>query len=202
MAIHSRVDRLPQASANLGQTGSNDRAEAIALGLDHAARSATVPVQQLVYESTFLLALQAAAPSGPASPSPAGHRQRVAAVPQPRLLVTTPSICRPCSFLRHRPAGHRRCCRPFATAVDDAGRRRRNRAPERRCSKSTARPKGQLANRRTTEGAAWTLAGVRLEQTADDTLACAGHVEGRVALSDVIELLPDNRSCSTAATPT
>ena len=34
---------------------------------------------------------------------------------------------------------------------------------------------------------------MRLEQTADDTLACAGHVEGRVALSDVIELLPDNR---------
>ena len=53
---------------------------------------------------------------------------------------------------------------------------------------------GQLASRRTTEGAAWTLLpGVRLEQTADDTLACAGHVEGRVALSDVIELLPDNR---------
>ena len=34
---------------------------------------------------------------------------------------------------------------------------------------------------------------MRLEQTADDTLACAGHVEWRVALSDVIELLPDNR---------
>ncbi len=34
---------------------------------------------------------------------------------------------------------------------------------------------------------------MRLEQAADETVAWAGHVEGRVALSDVIELLPDNR---------
>ena len=54
---------------------------------------------------------------------------------------------------------------------------------------------GQLASRRTTEGMAWTLLpGVRLEQTEDQTtIACDGHVEGRVALSDLIELLPDQR---------
>jgi acyl-coenzyme A synthetase/AMP-(fatty) acid ligase len=52
----------------------------------------------------------------------------------------------------------------------------------------------QLASRRTTDGATWTLLpGVRLEQEGDDTVACDGHVEGRVTLSDVIELLPDNR---------
>jgi acyl-coenzyme A synthetase/AMP-(fatty) acid ligase len=51
---------------------------------------------------------------------------------------------------------------------------------------------GQLASRRTTAGSAWALLpGVRLEQEGDATWACDGHVEGRVALSDVIELLPD-----------
>jgi acyl-coenzyme A synthetase/AMP-(fatty) acid ligase len=53
---------------------------------------------------------------------------------------------------------------------------------------------GQLASRRTAEGAAWTLLpGVCLEQDVDRTCACGDHVEGRVALSDIIELLPDRR---------
>ena len=37
------------------------------------------------------------------------------------------------------------------------------------------------------------LPGVRLEQVGEDTVACAGHVEGRVALSDRIEPLSDQR---------
>ena len=38
------------------------------------------------------------------------------------------------------------------------------------------------------------LPGVKLEQTDDQTtIACDGHVEGRVALSDLIELLPNQR---------
>ena len=53
---------------------------------------------------------------------------------------------------------------------------------------------GQLASRRTTEGAAWTLLpGVQLEQDGDETIASGGHVEGRVVLSDLIELLPEHR---------
>jgi acyl-coenzyme A synthetase/AMP-(fatty) acid ligase len=53
---------------------------------------------------------------------------------------------------------------------------------------------GQLASRRTTDGTAWTLLpGVRLEQDDDRTWASGDHVEGRVALSDIIELLPARR---------
>jgi acyl-coenzyme A synthetase/AMP-(fatty) acid ligase len=53
---------------------------------------------------------------------------------------------------------------------------------------------GQLACRRTTDGPHWRLLpGVQLEQTHDTTLACEGHVEGRVPLSDIIELQGEGR---------
>jgi acyl-coenzyme A synthetase/AMP-(fatty) acid ligase len=52
----------------------------------------------------------------------------------------------------------------------------------------------QLACRRTTEGATWRLLpGVELLQDGDTTSAHGGHVEGRVALSDIIEPLDPER---------
>jgi acyl-coenzyme A synthetase/AMP-(fatty) acid ligase len=53
---------------------------------------------------------------------------------------------------------------------------------------------GQLASRRTVAGAAWTLLpGVRLEQEGDIAVASGDHVEGRVALADHVERLPERR---------
>ena len=52
----------------------------------------------------------------------------------------------------------------------------------------------QLACRHTTKGAVWQLLpGVELQQDGETTCAQGGHVEGRVALSDIIELLDEGR---------
>ena len=52
----------------------------------------------------------------------------------------------------------------------------------------------QLACRRTTDGPLWhLLPGVQLTQTHDTTYAFGGHVQGRVPLSDIIELQSDGQ---------
>ena len=190
---------LPQAQRKTwGKLAQNGRAEAVALGLDGRPHVlvGTVPVQHSYgFESTFLLALQGGCAFWAGKPFyPQDIASALAAVPQPRLLVTTPfhlsallasGIDLPAIDLLLSATA------PLSTPLA-ADAEARTGAPLLEIYGSTE--SGQLASRRTTEGAAWTLLpGVRLEQTADDTLACAGHVEGRVALSDVIELLPDNR---------
>ena len=50
---------------------------------------------------------------------------------------------------------------------------------------------GQIATRRTVDGPAWKLLPeIRLAQEDDISFASGGHVETRIALGDVIELLP------------
>ena len=190
---------LPQAQRKTwGKLAQNGRAEAIALGLDRTPHVlvGTVPVQHSYgFESTFLLALHGGCAFWAGKPFyPQDIASALAAVPQPRLLVTTPfhlsallasGIDLPAIDLLLSATA------PLSTTLA-ADAEARTEAPLLEIYGSTE--SGQLASRRTTEGAAWTLLpGVRLEQAADETVACAGHVEGRVALSDVIELLPDNR---------
>jgi acyl-coenzyme A synthetase/AMP-(fatty) acid ligase len=190
---------LPQAQRKTwGKLAQNGRAEAIALGLDVKPHVlvGTVPVQHSYgFESTFLLALHGGCAFWAGKPFyPQDIAGALAAVPQPRLLVTTPfhlsallssGIDLPAIDLLLSATA------PLSTSLA-AEAQARTGAPLLEIYGSTE--SGQLASRRTTDGAAWTLLpGVRLEQAADETVACAGHVEGRVALSDVIELLPDNR---------
>ena len=190
---------LPQAQRKTwGKLAQNGRAEAIALGLDRTPHVlvGTVPVQHSYgFESTFLLALHGGCAFWAGKPFyPQDIASALAAVPQPRLLVTTPFHLSALlvlgidllviDLLLSATA-------PLSTTLA-ADAEARTGAPLLEIYGSTE--SGQLASRRTTDGAAWTLlAGVRLEQAADETVAWAGHVEGRVALSDVIELLPDNR---------
>lgn len=190
---------LPQAQRKTwGKLVANGRSEAIALGLDRLPHAivGTVPVQHSYgFESTFLLALHGGCAFWAGKPFyPQDIAGALAAVPQPRLLVTTPFHLSallsaeielpPVDMLLSATA-------PLSTTLA-AQAEARTGAPMREIYGSTE--SGQLATRRTTDGAAWTLLpGVRLEQDGDDTVACAGHVEGRVALSDLIELLPDQR---------
>lgn len=190
---------LPQAQRKTwGKLAQNGRAEAIALGLDVKPHVlvGTVPVQHSYgFESTFLLALHGGCAFWAGKPFyPQDIASALAAVPQPRLLVTTPFHLSALlasgidlaaiDLLLSATA-------PLSTPLA-AEAEARTGAPMLEIYGSTE--SGQLASRRTTDGAAWTLLpGVRLEQAADETVACDGHVEGRVALSDVIELLPDNR---------
>ena len=190
---------LPQAQRKTwGKLAQNGRAEAVALGQDVKPHVlvGTVPVQHSYgFESTFLLALHGGCAFWAGKPFyPQDIASALAAVPQPRLLVTTPfhlsallssGIDLPAIDLLLSATA------PLSTSLA-AEAEARTGAPMLEIYGSTE--SGQLASRRTTDGAAWTLLpGVRLEQAADETVACAGHVEGRVALSDVIELLPDNR---------
>ncbi|MDP2880707.1 MAG: AMP-binding protein [Azonexus sp.] len=190
---------LPQAQRKTwGKLVANGRAEAIALGLDRQPHAivGTVPVQHSYgFESTFLLALHGGCAFWAGKPFyPQDIAGALAAVPQPRLLVTTPFHLSallsaeielpPVDLLLSATA-------PLSTTLA-AQAEARTGAPMLEIYGSTE--SGQLASRRTTAGATWTLLpGVRLEQDGDDTVACAGHVEGRVALSDRIELLPDQR---------
>jgi acyl-coenzyme A synthetase/AMP-(fatty) acid ligase len=190
---------LPQAQCKTwGRLVANGRAEAIALGLDHQPHTivGTVPVQHSYgFESTFLLALHGGCAFWAGKPFyPQDIVGALDAVPQPRLLVTTPFHLTallnagielpPIDMLLSATA-------PLSTSLA-AEAEARTGALMLEIYGSTE--SGQLASRRTTDGATWTLLpGVRLEPAGDDTIACDGHVEGRVILSDLIELLPDNR---------
>lgn len=190
---------LPQAQRKTwGKLAQNGRAEAVALGLDIKPHVlvGTVPVQHSYgFESTFLLALHGGCAFWAGKPFyPQDIVAALAAVPQPRLLVTTPfhlsallasGIELPAIDILLSATA------PLSTTLA-AEAESRTGALMLEIYGSTE--SGQLASRRTTDGATWTLLpGVRLEQEGDDTVACDGHVEGRVTLSDVIELLPDNR---------
>ena len=190
---------LPQAQRKTwGRLAQNGRAEAAALGLDSKPHVlvGTVPVQHSYgFESTFLLALHGGCAFWAGKPFyPQDIASALAAVPQPRLLVTTPfhlsallaaGIELPAIDLLLSATA------PLSTTLAGEAEARTG-APLLEIYGSTE--SGQLASRRTTDGAAWTLLpGVRLEPDGDDTYACDGHVEGRVMLSDVIELQPDSR---------
>jgi acyl-coenzyme A synthetase/AMP-(fatty) acid ligase len=162
-----------------------------------AALVGTVPVQHSYgFESTFLLALHGGCALWSGKPFyPQDIAAALDAVPRPRMLVTTPfhlstllasGIDLPAVDLLLSATA------PLSDALA-AEAEARTGAPLNEIYGSTE--SGQLACRRTTGGAAWMLLpGVRLEPDADNTTwACGGHVEGRVALSDLIDLLPDQR---------
>ncbi|MFP8780911.1 AMP-binding protein [Hydrogenophaga sp. RWCD_12] len=185
---------MPQAQAKTwGRLVQNGRAEAAGLGLDRQPHVlvGTVPVQHSYgFESTFLLALHGGCSFWSGKPFyPQDVVDALAAVPRPRMLVTTPyhlsallgsgldwpalDIC----LSATAPLGAE-----LAARVEQHGG-----APVHEIYGSTE--SGQLACRRTTDGPAWqVLPGVVLSQENDTTYASKGHVEGRVPLSDIIEL--------------
>lgn len=176
----------------------NGRAEAERLGfMDNGhAIVATVPAQHSYgFESTVLLALHGNCAFWSGHPFyPADITAALAAVPRPRLLVTTPfhlrtlleagvdvplldmilSATAPLSMALARDAE----VRLGAPLNEIYG-----------CTET-----GQLASRRTTESVYWQLfPGIRLDEEDSAATASGGHVEGRVALTDVLELTADGR---------
>ena len=190
---------LPQPQAKTwGKLVANGRAEAAALGLERTPHVVvgTVPVQHSYgFESTFLLALHGGCAFWSGKPFyPQDIAAALDAVPRPRLLVTTPfhlsTLLK--SGIALPPVDQLLSATAPLSAALAAEAEARTGAPLREIYGSTE--SGQLANRRTSASAEWTLLpGVRLEQADDTSWASGGHVEGRVALSDVIELLPDRR---------
>ena len=191
---------LPVAQAKTwGALVNNGRAGAARLGfLDERRPSftivGTVPAQHSYgFESTILLTLHGGCALWHGRPFyPADIADALAAVPRPRLLVSTPFHLR--ALLDSQidvPATDMMLSATAPLSAELA------RAAEARfggtlieiygCTEA-----GQLASRRTSLTPRWTLLqDIGFDQQDGITFACGGHVEGRQRLGDVIELGDD-----------
>ena len=156
----------------------------------------TVPPQHSYgLESTVLLALQGNCPFWSGKPFyPQDIVAALDAVPQPRMLVTTPfhlSALLACDLDLPAVDLLLSATAPLSPRLA-AEAERRFAAPLREIYGCTEA--GQIASRRTTDDRSWQLLpDVRLEQDGDQATVSGGHVEGRVVLSDHIEILGDGR---------
>lgn len=171
----------------------------------------TVPAQHMYgFESTVLLALIGGLAFSNRQPFyPVDIRDELSAIPQPRVLVTSPIHLRALLSAGHAlppaelvlsataPLSEKLACEAEA-ALD---------APLVEIYGSTET--GQIATRRTSQGATWQLfPGIRLDaRTAHDGPGCetagedsgptvwasGGHVENPVPMGDALELLGDGR---------
>ena len=188
---------MPHAK-HWGRLHRNGRAGAERLGLltrrHHVV--GTVPSQHSYgFESTTLLGLQGHAPFWSGNPFyPQDIVAALEAVPEPRMLVTTPfhlSTLLASSLELPAVSQVLSATAPLSAQLAEEAERRFG-APLFEIYGSTE--SGQTASRRTTAGPAWTLLdGVRFDQANDITTAFDGHVEGRVPLSDIIELMNDRQ---------
>mgnify|MGYP000196813108 CR=1 FL=1 len=181
-----------------GRLVLNGRAEAQRLGLLDQPHSivGTVPAQHSYgFESTVLLALHGNSPFWAGKPFyPQDIVAALNVVPEPRLLVTTPfHLSALLASGLELPAVDMLLSATAPLSVSLAGEAEaRFKAPLYEIYGSTE--SGQLACRQTTADLSWDLlSAVQLEQENGETIAFGGHVEGRVALSDVIEIRPDGR---------
>ena len=175
----------------------NMQAGAARLGLEGGARYSivgTVPPQHMYgFESTVLLALQGGAALSAGHPFyPADICSAIAAVPRPRLLVTTPVHLRAllCAGV-DVPALDLvlSATAPMPAQLAQAAEARLQ-APLLEIYGSTET--GQIATRRTAQALPWTLLpDVRLVPQGDRMWASGGHVEVPVALGDVLECVDD-----------
>lgn len=184
---------LPQAHRKTwGKLVANARAGASALGLSETPMNivGTVPAQHSYgFESTFLLALHGGCTFWAGKPFyPQDIVNALAALPRPRLLVTTPfHLSTLLAAELPLPPVDLLLSATAPLSAELAGRAEAAcGAPVREIYGSTE--SGQLASRRTVDGARWhLLPGVDLSQDGDVIYAENGHVEGRIALGDRIE---------------
>ncbi len=184
----------PQPHAKTwGRLVQNGQAEAagLRLGDNPPVLVATVPAQHSYgFESTFLLALHGGCSFWSGKPFyPQDVVDALQAVPRPRMLVTTPYHLSALLASDLDWPALDMCLSATAPLGADLAVRAEQRggAPVHEIYGSTE--SGQLACRRTSGGPQWQLLpGVVLEQENDTTYARDGHVEGRVPLSDIIEL--------------
>ena len=168
-------------------------AEAQGLGLTRDSGMAllgTVPAQHMYgLESSMLLAMQNGLTLVAERPFyPADICEQLAALPQPRGLVTTPIHLRTLlSEVKEVPAVDFVLCATALLAPQLAAEAEaRLDAPLYEIYGCTEA--GQVASRRTTQGASWhLLSGVEMRQEGEACYVYGGHVEIEAQLSDVIE---------------
>lgn len=173
-------------------------AEAERLGIAAQAHSivGTVPAQHSYgFESTVMLALQAHSPFWAGKPFyPQDIVAALHAVPQPRLLVTTPFHLSAllAAGLELPPVGLILSATAALSSTLAETAEAAFAAPLYEIYGSTET--GQVASRQTTADLAWQLLpGVVLRQEDDVSFASGGHIEREIALSDLLEIRPDGR---------
>jgi acyl-coenzyme A synthetase/AMP-(fatty) acid ligase len=175
------------------------QSEALHLGLPHNTPCAivgTVPPQHMYgFESTVLMAWRSGNALSHAQPFyPADICQALAAVPAPRVLVSSPV--------------HLRALLDAGLALPEITRVVCATAPlsaqlaeevEARCHAPLieiygSTETGQIASRRSTQTAEWQLfPGIRLIVEGDRVRACGGHIESSITMNDIIEPVTDAR---------
>jgi len=180
-----------------GALASSVQAEALRLGLLHGTPCAiigTVPPQHMYgFESTVLIAWRSGNALSHAQPFyPADICQALAAVPAPRVLVSSPVHLR--ALLDAGLALPEITCVLSATAPLSAQLAQdieaRCHAPLMEIYGSTET--GQIASRRPTQTAEWQLfPGIKLIVEGDCVRACGGHVEAMITMNDMIEPVTD-----------
>lgn len=182
-----------------GALVSSVQAEAVHLGLPHDTPCTiigTVPPQHMYgFESTVLMPWRSGNALSHAQPFyPADICAALAAVPTPRVLVSSPV--------------HLRALLDAGLALPEIARVVSATAPlsaqlaqevEARCHAPLieiygSTETGQIASRRSTQTAEWRLfPGIRLIVDADRVRACGGHVETSITMNDIIEPVADER---------
>jgi len=179
-----------------GNLVRNGQAEAAALGLDREPHVlvGTVPIQHSYgFESTFLLALHGGCSFWSGKPFfPQDIDDALAAVPGPRLLVTTPFHLANWLAAPGRSAVPQRLLSATAPLAEGLAQQAETTCGAELHEIYGSTESSALASRRTVLGPAWTLLpGTRLRFSGDVASAEGGHVEGRVPLADMIEPLGD-----------
>ncbi|WP_158745493.1 AMP-binding protein [Acidisphaera sp. L21] len=181
-----------------GALAERNRDGGVAFGMDAAQPATivgTVPPQHMYgFETTVLLPMHAACSAwcGPAF-YPADIRAALAAVPEDRLLVTTPLQLRALlSDATELPALARiiSATAPLDNAMAEAAERQWSTIVSEIFGATEV---GSIASRRTTDGAEWTpYAQIRLRARDGELLVEAPGADDH-ALDDFVELLPDGR---------
>jgi acyl-coenzyme A synthetase/AMP-(fatty) acid ligase len=155
----------------------------------------TVPAQHMYgFESTVLLALMSGNSFSAERPFyPADIAAAVAAVPRPRVLVTTPVHLRTLLAAETDLPPLDLIVSATAPLDQDLAREVEKRFDVTLLEIYGSTETGQIALRRTAESAAWRLwPGVRLKVTRGQVFAHGGHVEQVTAMCDVIEITGDD----------
>lgn len=173
------------------------RAEALCLGIPHnppCAVIGTVPPQHMYgFESTVLMAWHNGYALSHAQPFyPADICQALAAVPAPRVLVSSPAHLR--TLL---DAGLTLPSIDWMVSATAPLSVQLAREIEARCNAPLmeiygSTETGQIASRRPTKSAQWRLfPGIKWVMEGDRARACGGHIEASVTMNDVIEPVSD-----------
>jgi len=173
------------------------QAEALRLGLLHNTPCTiigTVPPQHMYgFESTVLMAWHSGSALSHAQPFyPADICQALAAVPMPRMLVSSPVHLRAWldAGLALPEITRVLCATAPLSAQLAQDIEARCHAPLMEIYGSTET--GQIATRRPTQTAEWQLLpGIKLIVEGDCVRACGGHIETLIAMNDMIEPVTD-----------